>query len=129
MSADTINNLVARNIPKGSLPQSQNAQPVDRQTDAVQNGKNVPPVEVESKSPDLEQLMEAVSKLNDHLQNVQRDLHFSIDDASGQTVVRVVNSETEEVIRQIPSEEVLRISQTIKEQMDNLPGLIFESSA
>jgi len=129
MSADIINNQVARNIPKGSLPLSQNAQPVDRQNDAVQNGKNVPPAEVESKSPDLEQLMEAVAKLNDHLQNVQRDLHFSIDDASGQTVVRVVNSETEEVIRQIPSEEVLRISQTIKEQMDNLPGLIFESSA
>jgi len=129
MSADTINNLVARNIPKGSLPQSQNAQPVDRQNDAVQNGKNVPPAEIESKSPDLEQLMEAVSKLNDHLQNVRRDLHFSIDDASGQTVVRVVNTETEELIRQIPSEEVLRISQTIKEQMENLPGLIFESSA
>lgn len=129
MSADTINNLVARNIPKGSLPQSQNAQPVNRQKDAVQNGNNVPPAEVEIESPDLEQLTEAVAKLNDHLQNVRRDLHFSIDDASGQTVVRVVNTETEELIRQIPSEEVLRISRTIKEQMENLPGLIFESSA
>ena len=129
MSADIINNQVARNIPRVSLPQSQNAQPVNRQNDAVQNGNNVPPAEVEIESPDLEQLTEAVAKLNDHLQNVRRDLHFSIDDASGQTVVRVVNTETEELIRQIPSEEVLRISQTIKEQMENLPGLIFESSA
>lgn len=129
MSADIINNQVARNTPRVSLPQSQNAQPVNRQNDAVQNGNNVPPAEVEIESPDLEQLTEAVAKLNDHLQNVRRDLHFSIDDASGQTVVRVVNTETEELIRQIPSEEVLRISQTIKEQMENLPGLIFESSA
>lgn len=129
MSADTINNLVARDIPKESLPQSQNVQPQNRQNIAVQNGNNVPPAEVKSKSPDFEQLMEAVAKLNDHLQNVQRDLHFSIDDASGKTVVRVVNSETDEVVRQIPSEEVLRISQIIKEQLENLPGLIFESSA
>ena len=129
MSADIINNQVARNIPTVSLPQSQNAQPANRQNVAVQNGNNVPPEEAETQAPDMKQLTEAVAKLNDHLQNVQRDLHFSIDDASGRTVVRVVNTETEEVVRQIPSEEVLRISQTIKEQMENLPGLIFESSA
>lgn len=129
MSADIINNLVARDV-SSSVSTSQHAQQsVNRQNIPAANGNNVPPEGEKIQKPDLEQLTDAVAKLNDHLQTINRDLHFSIDDASGQTVVKVVNSETDELIRQIPSEEVLRISQTIKEQVENLTGLIIESSA
>jgi len=129
MSADIINNLVARDV-NSSMTTAQSAQQsVNRQNPVTASGNTVPPEGVQAKKPDMEQLTEAVAKLNDHLQAIDRDLHFSIDDASGQTVVKVVNSETDELIRQIPSEEVLRISQTIKEQVENLTGLIIESSA
>lgn len=45
----------------------------------------------------------------------EHSLEFSIDKASGDLVVKVVNSETREVIRQIPREEVLAFAQHVKE--------------
>lgn len=58
---------------------------------------------------------EAISNLNEYAQNLKRQLHFSVDDASGRTVIKVTDSETEEIIRQIPPEEVLRIAESLEE--------------
>ncbi len=56
------------------------------------------------------ELTQAVSRLNDYVQNLRRDLRFSIDEGTGQTVITVTDSATQEVIRQIPSEEALAIA-------------------
>ena len=55
-----------------------------------------------------------VGDLRQYVQNLQRTLQFSVDEESGQTVVRVVDSETKEVIRQIPAEELLRIAHRLQ---------------
>jgi flagellar protein FlaG len=47
-------------------------------------------------------------------QIVSRDLNFTIDEASGETVIKVVDPATDEVVRQIPSEEVLRIARSLE---------------
>ena len=57
-----------------------------------------------------------VSQIYDYVQNGQRSLKFSIDEISGRNVVKVIDKQTEEVIRQIPIEEVLTIARTIAEQ-------------
>jgi flagellar protein FlaG len=44
-----------------------------------------------------------------------RNLNFSIDQTTGYHVVRVVNPETNETVRQLPSEELLRIAQSMKQ--------------
>jgi flagellar protein FlaG len=67
-----------------------------------------------------EQLSAAVSKLNDYVQNVQRTLNFSIDKDTGVTVVKVFDSETKELVRQIPAEETLKMAASIDEQLANL---------
>lgn len=106
--------------------------PTNRQTAAAQTastGKELPPVGQQTQEVAPEELQQVVEQLNDHVQMVQRDLHFSVDDASGRTVIRVVNSETEELVRQIPSEEVLQISRSLKEQVDGITGLIVQTSA
>jgi len=59
---------------------------------------------------------EAISNLNDYAQNLKRQLHFSVDEASGRTVIKVTDPETDEIIRQIPPEEVLRIAESLDEQ-------------
>lgn len=75
-----------------------------------------------------QQVDQAVSQINDYVQNVQRSLQFSIDEASGGNVIKVIDKTTEEVIRQIPIEEVLVIARTIAEQLDE--GLsLFSSQA
>lgn len=67
----------------------------------------------------------AVSKLRDYVQNFQRDLKFSVDKDTGRTVIKVVDSATDEVIRQIPPEHVLRLVQ----RLESLDSLIFEEQA
>jgi len=76
-----------------------------------------------------QKLASVVEDLNSQVQFVERNLQFSIDDKSGQTVVKVVNTKTDELIRQIPSEDLLRISERLREQQDGNPGLILEISA
>ena len=68
---------------------------------------------------------EAVDAINAHLQHVSRNLKFSVDQESGRVVVKVVDGETDAVIRQMPSEEALAISQAL----DKLQGLIIERKA
>ena len=60
-----------------------------------------------------EKLQDAVSNINDYVQNIQRSLQFSIAEESGRTIITVVDSSTQEVIRQIPPEEVLSISERL----------------
>ena len=62
-----------------------------------------------------EQLDDAVSQLNDFVQNVQRDLQFEVDNDMGQTIVRVVDQQTQEVIRQIPDEVALRLAEKLQQ--------------
>jgi flagellar protein FlaG len=75
-----------------------------------------------------EELEAAVRNLNDYVQNVQRNLQFNIDDDSGHTVIKVIDSKTEELIRQIPSEELLAVARHIRE-MEEQQGVIFQQKA
>ncbi|NMT65247.1 flagellar protein FlaG [Marinobacter orientalis] len=62
-----------------------------------------------------EQLDDAVSQLNDFVQTVQRDLQFEVDNDLGQTIVKVVDQSTREVIRQIPDEVALRLAENLQQ--------------
>ena len=83
--------------------------------------------EVELKAVDVEEtkdrLENSVQRLNELVSSVQRDLQFSIDQQSGKTVITVLNSSTEEIIRQIPSEEVLTLARNI----ESLKGVLFSA--
>lgn len=70
-----------------------------------------------------EQLEQAVSRINDYVQNQQRTLQFSVDEDSGRNVVKVLDKETDEVIRQIPQEEVLVIARRIEELVEDKVSL------
>ena len=63
---------------------------------------------------------------------MQRDMDFSVDDKTGRFVVKVIDSQTKEVIRQIPSEEMLAISRHLAdslEEMDDSRGFLIELKA
>ena len=61
---------------------------------------------------DIESSLEEAEQ---RFQTVNRALRFSVDEGSGRTVIRVIDRETDEVIRQIPPEDVLRIAEQIRE--------------
>jgi flagellar protein FlaG len=69
----------------------------------------------EAKESQKERLTSAVSQLNDYVQNVQRDLQFEVDNELGQTIVKVVDQKTQQVIRQIPDELALRLAEKLQQ--------------
>jgi len=56
---------------------------------------------------------ESVKDLNEHMQVIQRELHFTVDDDSGHTVIKVMDLATQQVIRQIPNEEALQAARNL----------------
>jgi flagellar protein FlaG len=83
----------------------------------------------DAKSVNDEKVTQAVTKLNDFVQNIQRNLQFSVDHESGVMVVKVIEANTEKVIRQIPNEETLRLARNLVEQNDEAGFNIFSSKA
>ncbi len=67
----------------------------------------------------------AVKSINDFVSPMTRNVEFSLHKDSGRTIVKVVNSETQKVLRQIPDEEVLQISKTL----DKLQDLLIKQTA
>ncbi|MDD5214135.1 MAG: flagellar protein FlaG [Methylococcales bacterium] len=62
------------------------------------------------------------------LKTINKDLQFQVDDATKQVVVKIVNSKTGEVIRQIPSVEILDFIRVMKEQEANA-GRLYQDKA
>ncbi len=81
--------------------------------DAAAADQPLPPGE---RLADAESLQQAVSDISAYVQNLQRDLQFRVDTDLGRTIVSVVDSETKEVIRQIPSEDVLERARFLEER-------------
>jgi len=62
---------------------------------------------------DMEALLQRLDSKN-------TSLSFQVDDESGRTVILVRDSVTAEVIKQIPSEDMLRVAQRLEAHLDNL---------
>lgn len=60
-------------------------------------------------------VQQAVSTLNQAMLQANRALEFSVDTDTSRTVVKMVDTQTGELIRQFPSESALAISRTIDE--------------
>ena len=73
----------------------------------------------EEKETSEQTLDDAVKQLNSYVQSINRNLEFNIDNDSGQTVVKVIDSETDELIRQIPNEEALYIAKQLDDVSDD----------
>lgn len=75
--------------------------------------------------PSRNEVEESVDTLNQFIKSLNNPMLFSIDDDTGKTVVKIVDSTTQEVIKQIPSEEILSIAKAL----DKLKGLFIEQKA
>ena len=86
-------------------------------------GKAAPQVQPKiEQSQEPKELLEAVREINEFVQSVQRDLSFNMDEASGRTVIKVIDRDSGDTVRQIPSEEVLAIASQIRDVRDNAMG-------
>lgn len=80
---------------------------------------------VSTASNSIEDIKSAVKKVQDFVKQSATDLSFSIDEESGERVVKVIDRSSKEVIRQIPSEEMLQIAHAL----DKLQGILLKQKA
>jgi len=78
-----------------------------------------------AKSEGGPQEVEAIaSEVQIYLKRLNTELRFEVDSDSSEVIVKIVDPENDEVIRQIPSEELL----AIRERMEDLVGVLYKSS-
>lgn len=113
---------VASPVPQGSAAHA--AAPAARtaSTPAVQGAKNAAELQ---ETPGQEQLRDAVGKIEQLVSPSASDLRFSIDEDTGITVVKLIDTQTQTVLRQIPTQEVIEISKAL----DKLQGLLVKDKA
>lgn len=126
-----INN--ANSLPTSQVQDSRPSQAVPVNQPAVQQVANSALKDVTADSASFsngvqerEALEIKVRNINDFVQNIQRSIHFSVSEVSGRTVIEVYDKETDELIREIPSEDVQRISEAIAEQLSE--GLLVKTN-
>ena len=121
--------VAGRNAPTGAEAGSDAA--VRPAAAATRSGPAVEPLpaarseRVAAPPPDSAQLQEAVRRAEDAVRKFASNLLFSLDKDTGKTVIKIVDSQTNEVIRQIPSEELLAISRNL----DRVEGLLLKQQA
>jgi flagellar protein FlaG len=72
---------------------------------------------------------EIANRLADLPQITKRNLQFSVDGDTGESVFRVIDAETGDLIRQIPSEEILHIIEQVKEaQGSTVLGMLLDDT-
>lgn len=112
-----VTNMVAGSVSTKSMPNSSFS---DSTTKGQKVGNSLPPAAQAAISQPAnaidpaamqEEVTAAVAQMNEYIQSTQRDLSFSYDPDSGETVVKVLDRSTQEVIRQIPDETFLRLAQ------------------
>lgn len=85
---------------------------VDQKTAPLATEQSVPP----------ERIKQAVQELNNQFQSIKRELKFDIQEDIGKTIITVVDEDSQEVIRQIPPDEVVRLAQILNDIMENQSG-------
>ncbi len=106
-----------RQIPNASEPDQESKQA--KRSDGI-NTVSEPEVAVVQSSADVETVVEELNKV---MQSQQKDVHFSIDEESQSTVIKFFKTETGELIKQFPPEEILSMMAKIREQV----GLLHDS--
>lgn len=121
---NSVSTGYAPNAPAPDANRSQVAQEVTKSAVAPVPAP-VHAVQASSSTAKAEQIKDSVSKINKAVQVFDRNLQFTVDEDTKMNVVKVVDLATKDVIRQIPSEEVLAIAKAL----DKLQGLLVKEKA
>ena len=78
-----------------------------------------------SEPASAQEISQALDEVRSALAPVAQNLLFSVDEDTGRTIIKVVDKATDEVIKQIPSEEIIAIAKAV----DRLQGLLVKQQA
>jgi len=126
MNIESINSVSTPQRSQEAAGQAVTRQASVRASNAAtgQAGNIQPSNQDNSKNQDIS-LENAVERLSKFVATTTSEISFSIDQDSGIQVVKVLDSQSKDVIRQIPSEEVIQLAQAL----DKLQGLFVKDKA
>ncbi|SET50402.1 flagellar protein FlaG [Nitrosomonas marina] len=104
-----------------TLPASQNTLSTNSR---INSSSNLVAKPEQKAQPDIP-IEQAAEKIKETVNNLAQNLKFSIDEDTGKTVIKVMDTQTQEVIRQIPSQEAISIARTL----DKVQGLLLNDKA
>ena len=107
----SVANRVTPNVVANPQPRSGQAEAVAQQITAART-VNAPSVQ-ETAKVSRETVEAAANKIQSFVSSMSRDLNIFVDSSSGKAVIRVVDPQSSETVRQIPGEEALRLARTI----------------
>ena len=107
-------------VTPGSTTASKPAAPAA--TDSKPTGKAASKEDAQS---ELKEVTQAVSDINKAMQFMSRQLEFSVDTDSERTIVKVIDQQPREVIRQMPTKEALEIGKALEKAQ----GLLIKQTA
>lgn len=113
-----LNALVSRPAQTPRAPETSTTGTTQERQPLPPSGQTIPPQQEPSGEAGRRALDEAVSRIQDYVQNLQRELQFTVDEDSGRTIIKVIDSETDKVIRQIPPDELLAISEYLSNESE-----------
>lgn len=99
-----------------------NLRPAAQKTDTPAAAKPAPATEQPASRAAVEN---AVREANEFIKPISESIEFTVDSDSGKVIVKMVDKETAQVIRQFPSEEMLALTRA----MDKLQGLLIQRKA
>jgi len=83
-----------------------------------------------AQATDPEALRQAVERAQNALPPKARGIAFSMNEKTDTVVVKIIDRESEEIIRQIPSEEFLKIAEALNDQIEDIrSGLLVQQKA
>lgn len=97
-------------------------------TSVSQNEQQASDVKKKQQGASPELVKAAADQGNSLLQAAKRNLHFKVDDETKELVVKVIDSDSGEVVRQIPGEEMLSFIKRMQE-LEGQQGSVLQDRA
>jgi flagellar protein FlaG len=119
-----LSRIPASNTPPQQAARTEAAQLKKSETKELENS----PLAVDDQNETSQSALsveDAIKRLSDFVSPSQSSLSFSVDDVSGRQIVTIVDTQSNEVIRQFPSKEAIAIARAL----DKLQGLLIRDKA
>jgi flagellar protein FlaG len=131
-------NVLTNAVSTSKVPVAKPEEVVELRQAVAQGGKSRPVVEEGGKvpgKPSPEATNVAIADVSAHIAMVATSLSIIVDDGPSGTIIQVTDKDTEEVIRQIPPEEIVNLARYLRENAgvegfelaDTMKGLLVDS--
>ena len=114
MASTNVRANEAAEVDKSSIVSEQSStQATVKENNDVQNIQEIQAQKTEKES--AEEIEQAFAEISEFMNVYNRNVNFSMDEKSEKTVIKVFDSDSQELIKQFPSEDLIKLAQKIRE--------------